>query len=178
MKKVHLGAFGLLMSISEIVIGILLLIDPVGFTSGIIVTLGIVLTIMGIAKVVQYFRDDAEDAAKSGSLTKGILFSALGLFCMLKSGWFIATFPIITALYGVLILIAGVSKLQQAIDMIRIKQKYWFIALISAVLTLVFAVMIVANPFSSTTFLWSFIGVTLIVEAVMDIVTYIFAKKA
>lgn len=178
MKKVHLGAFGLLMSISEIVIGILLLIDPVGFTSGIIVTLGIVLTIMGIAKVVQYFRDDAEDAAKSGNLTKGILFSALGLFCTFKSGWFIATFPIITALYGVLILIAGVSKLQQAIDMIRIKQKYWFIALISAVLTLAFAVMIVANPFSSTTFLWSFIGVTLIVEAVMDIVTYIFAKKA
>ena len=62
--------------------------------------------------------------------------------------------------------------------MVRTKQKYWFVALISAILTLAFAVLIVANPFSSTAFLWSFIGVTLIVEAVMDIVTFIFAKKS
>ena len=77
-----------------------------------------------------------------------------------------------------LILVAGVSKLQKAVDMARVKQNYWFVALIGALLTLVFAILILANPFASTAVLWSFIGITLIVEAVMDVVTFIFAKKS
>ena len=36
------------MSLAEIIIGILLLVNPVGFTSGIIVTFGVVLMITGI----------------------------------------------------------------------------------------------------------------------------------
>ncbi len=178
MKKVNSGNFSLAMSFVEILIGILLLINPIGFTSGIIITLGIVMVIMGFVQIISYFRTDAEEAAGGGKLTKGILFAVLGLFCTFKSGWFIATFPIITVLYGVLILIAGVSKLQKAVDMARVKQNYWFVALISALLTLLFAILILANPFASTAVLWSFIGITLIVEAVMDVVTFIFAKKS
>lgn len=178
MKRVNSGNSSLLMSIIEIVIGILLLINPVGFTSGIIVTLGIVLAIMGVGQIIGYFHTEAEEAASGGKLTKGILFTVFGLFCAFKSGWFIATFPVITILYGVLILVAGVSKLQKAIDMVRVKQNYWFVALISAALTLLFAVLIIFNPFASTAILWTFIGVTLIVEAVMDIITFIFARKS
>ena len=48
------------MSFVEILIGILLLINPVGFTSSIIVAFGIVLTIMGIGQIIKYFRTDAE----------------------------------------------------------------------------------------------------------------------
>lgn len=178
MKKVNSGNFNLLMSLVEILIGILLLINPVGFTSGIIIALGIVLAVMGIGQIISYFRTDAEEAASGAKLTKGILFAVLGLFCTFRSGWFIATFPVIAILYGVLILVAGVSKLQKALDMLRVKQPYWFIALISAVLTLLFAVLIIFNPFASTAFLWTFIGVTLIVEAIMDVVTFFFAKKS
>ena len=178
MKKVHSGNESLMMSLVEILIGILLLINPVGFTSGIIIAFGIVLTIMGLGQIIRYFRTDAEEAANGGKLTKGILFAVLGLFCAFKSGWFIATFPVITMLYGVLILVTGASKLQQAIDMVRVRQRYWFVALIGAILTLLFAVLILLNPFASTAVLWSFIGITLIVEAVMDVATFIFAKKS
>ncbi len=177
MKKVNSGISSLFMSVVEIIIGILLLINPVGFTSGIIVTLGIVLAIIGLAQIVQYFRSDTKEAAVSGKLTKGILFTAFGLFCAFKSGWFLAAFPVITILYGVLILVTGVSKLQMAVDMVRVKQKYWFVMLISAILTLLFAILIITNPFASTAFLWTFIGISLIVEAVMDIITFIFARK-
>lgn len=178
MKKVISGNSNLFMSIVEIVIGILLLINPVGFTSGIIIAFGIAMMLMGLGQIIKYFTTEAEEAAEGGKLSKGILFTVLGGFCAFKSGWFIATFPVITILYGVLILVAGVSKLQKAVDMARVKQNYWFVALIGALLTLVFAILILANPFASTAVLWSFIGITLIVEAVMDVVTFIFAKKA
>lgn len=178
MKKTISGNSNLFMSVVEIVIGILLLINPVGFTSGIIVAFGIVMMLMGVGQIIKYFATEAEEAAEGGKLARGILFAVLGGFCAFKSGWFIATFPVITILYGVLILVAGVSKLQKAVDMARVKQNYWFIALIGALLTLVFAILILANPFASTAVLWSFIGITLIVEAVMDVVTFIFAKKS
>lgn len=176
MKKIHSGTSGIIMSIIELAIGILLLINPEGFTKGIIIALGIVMAGLGVWQIIGYFRTEAEEAAQKGTLTTGILLTVFGLFCALNSGWFITTFTVITVLYGALILATGVSKLQAAVDMVRAKQKYWFVALIGALLTLVFAVLILMNPFSST-FLWIFIGISLIVEAVMDVITFIFARK-
>lgn len=46
------------MCVAEILIGILLLINPVGFTRGIIVALGAVLTVQGVRAIVGYFRAD------------------------------------------------------------------------------------------------------------------------
>lgn len=43
MKKIDRNVGNLVMCIAEAVIGILLLVNPVGFTSGIIIALGIVL---------------------------------------------------------------------------------------------------------------------------------------
>lgn len=53
----------------------------------------------------------------------------------------------------------------------------WFIALIGAALSVLFAVLVLANPFSSTIILWNFIAIWLIIEAVMDILTFIFGMK-
>ena len=97
---------------------------------------------------------------------------------MFRSNWFIVTFPLLTVIYGVLTLLGGINKVQWAIDMLRAKQKYWFVAIISAVLTLVFSALILANPFASTAVLWTFFAVTLIVEAVIDIVAFILGRKS
>jgi len=178
MNKINRKTGNLLMCISELLIGVLLLINPVGFTSGIIVMLGIILTVLGVSSLIHYFRTSSEKAAQENSLSKGLLFILVGLFCIFKSNWFFATFPVLTVLYGVLTLVGGISKVQWAVDMLRAKQKYWFVAIISAVLTLVFSALILTNPFTTTAVLWTFIAVTLIIEAVVDIVTYIFGRKS
>lgn len=178
MTKINSGLSNLLMSLFEILVGILLFINPIGFTSGIIIAFGIVILIMGIVKIIKYFRADIEEAAQNKNLEKGVLLTIAGLFCAFKSNWFIATFPVITVLYGVLILVTGIAKLQKSVDMMRAKQKHWEIALIGAILTLVFALLIVFNPFTTTAFLWSFIGISLIIEAVIDVLTFIFAIKS
>lgn len=72
---------------------------------------------------------------------------------------------------------APCRKVQWAIDLLRLKQKYWFIAMIGAVCTLLFGILILANPFESTAILWTFIAVTLIVEAVVDILTLVFGRR-
>lgn len=177
-KKSNSNTFSIWVSVIEVFVGILLLINPVAFTSSIIVMAGVVLIIIGIEQTVQYFRTDAAEAALRSNLTIGILCILLGLFCTFRSGWFMSTFPVITLIYGVVILITGIGKLQKAIDMSRLKLSYWYVALISAILTLVFAILIISNPFTSTAVLWTFTGVTLIIEAVLDVLAYIFAKKS
>ena len=167
----------ILLSLCELVVGILLLVSPVSFTTGIIQFVGIVLIIGGVISVVQYFRTEPEVAVAEQSLTHGLIEILLGCFCAFNSQWFIATFPILTILYGIGTLVTGIAKVQWMIDMIRLKVKKWFLMGIAAVLTIICAVIILCNPFSSTAVLWMFIAITLIVEAVIDVIATIFAKK-
>ena len=71
----------------------------------------------------------------------------------------------------------GINKLQWAVDALRLDQKYWYLAMIGAGLTLVFGALIVFNPFTTTSVLWTFIGISLIIEAVLDILCFVFGKK-
>lgn len=173
-KSIRVGS--ILLSLCEIIVGILLLINPVGFTVGIITFLGAVLLIAGAVSVVQYFRAAPEEAARGRSLTIGLLEIALGLFCVLRSGWFLAAFPVFTMVYGAITLVTGIAKIQWTVDMIRSKKAKWWWGAIDAALTVICAAIILCNPFTSTTVIWLFVAISLIVEAVADVVVALFAK--
>lgn len=61
--------------------------------------------------------------------------------------------------------------------MLRLKHHYWFVALIGAGLSLGHAILIMTNPFGTVAALWIFIGIAMIVEAIIDVVTLVFEKK-
>ena len=158
-------------AVVELIVGILLLVNPVGFTTGIIFVLGLVLVVYGIYKILQYFRATPQEAALEKALTVGILAVLIGLWCVLRTDWFIELFPVLTSLYGVILLISGVVKIQWTTDKIRMGTGRWGVTALSAIFTLICAILILANPFASTNALWMFIGITLIVEAVIDIIS-------
>lgn len=176
LSRINRNLGNIVMCIMEIITGVLLLIDPIGFTTGIIILLGILLTAAGIKNIVRYFRTEPETARQENSLVKGLLFTSGGLFCILETDWFFAAFPLLTVLYGILIFVSGVNKLQWAIDMFRMKQKYWFVALLGAILSLLFALIVLINPLASTAALWMFVAVSLLVEAVFDVITLVINK--
>lgn len=165
------------MSLVEILVGILLLVNPVGFTSGIIIICGVSLMIAGTFDVFKYFYNEPVKASSSQFLSRGMIAILAGAFCTFCSEWFLVTFPMLTVVYGVANLITGITKLQWTIDMIRLKRNRWFWVGISAVLSILCGLVILANPFSSTTVLWMFIGITLIVEAVFDLIGSIFGNR-
>ncbi len=177
MKNLKRNANSIIISLFEILVGILLLINPVGFTSGIIISFGVMLIFIGIISIIKYFRTNVETAAKGQSLLIGLTTLLAGLFCTFKSHWFVATFPLLTILYGVAILVAGLGKVQWAVDMLRLKKKKWFLPAISAALSIICAAVILMNPFTSTAVLWTFTGVTLIIESVFDIISMFLGKE-
>ena len=177
MKAIKQFLGGIILCLCEVAIGILLLVNPVGFTAGIITACGIVLILWGIGSIIGYFRKDAEEATTSQGMLKGLMLLLVGGFCALKNEWIIATFPLMTLVYGVVILISGLGKIQWTVDMLRAKDKKWFFAAISAAVSVICAVVILRSPFASTAALWIFTGVSLICEAILDMVTFLLSGR-
>lgn len=161
----------------EFIVGILLLINPIGFTSGIIKIIGFVLIILGIIEIVKYFKESVKEASIGQTLVKGLLSVLAGGFCAFKTEWFVVTFPVLTIIYGIIILITGIGKVQLTVDMLRQKNKKWFWAAINAFISIICAIVILNSPFSSTAILWIFTGITLIFEGVLDILTMVMKKN-
>ncbi len=173
MKTLKQNGNAIILCIIEVVVGILLLINPVGFTAGIIIVTGVALMVDGLLNVIRYFRSNPVEAAADQLLVRGLVALLAGGFCTFNPGWFVATFPVIAILYGVAVLIGGLGKVQITMDMLRMKNSKWWWGAISAVISIICALVIINNPFSSTVALWWFAGISLIVEAVFDLVTLI-----
>ncbi len=166
--KQHVNS--IILCLFEILVGILLLINPEKFTIAIVTVFGIVLIAIGLICVIGYFRTGAVQAAASQSLFKGLLALVAGTFCAVRADWFIVAFPVLAILYGVAVLVAGLVKIQWTVDLIRLKLGKWGLPAVSAVISLLCSVIILKNPFTAAVALWIFTGVSLIVEAVLDIV--------
>lgn len=126
---------------------------------------------------MNYFRTPVVEAVISKDLARGLVEILVGIFFISNVGWIMATFPILAIIYGVVTLILGIHKVQLTVDMIRLKVRKWGFMAVSAILTIICAVIIIFNPFSTTAVLWIFVGVSLIVEAIVDIIATLFAPK-
>lgn len=168
-----------ILPLCELVVGILLLINPSGFTKGIIMAVGVLFVLLGIKDIVGYFRA-APQTGGSGrrGLSRGLLEGAAGVFCVVNPQWFTATFPVLTMLYGVGMLVSGAVKVETAIDLLRSGREGWGWPAGGSVLSLVCAAVILSNPFGSSAVLWSFVAVSLIVEAAVDFAAIFLPKRS
>lgn len=173
MTKIKRSMGNLLVSIVELLVGVLLFINPAGVTVGVIIAAGVILILNGIYQIARCFLIEPEEAAQERNLFKGLCAILLGLFCAFDSRWFIDTFPALTVIYGIASLVTGIRKLQWAVDMIRQEQRYWLAEMLGAVLTLVLAVLILCVPFRSVDVQWYFVSVSLIVAAAVDALNFV-----
>ena len=169
MKFFKENSVNLLISVCEFVLGILLLINPTGFTTGIIIAFGAACLVFGIVQIIFYWKKPFAEAMSRLYLMKGLVSISLGLFCVCFSHWFLETFVLLSFLYGILLLMGGFYKVQWSIDLLRQKTKRWGLGAIGAATTLVFALLIIGNPFPSVNVTWIFSGIALIAQAIIDL---------
>ncbi len=168
----------LVISAAEILVGILLLVNPLGFTRVIVRGAGVVLLVLGAIKLIDYYRDSRKEVVvvRSYDVTAGIMEVVVGLILLLGVNWLLAAFAALTILYGIFMLVGGVVKLQWAYRYSKMN-RHIDMTVISAAVTIIVAVIIITNPFSTTVLLWKFIGVSLIVTAVIDLIAVYRAQK-
>ena len=98
--------------IAEAAVSILLLIDPAAFISGIFIAAGVVLLVMGGFSIIKYFLTNSHEAATGQRLTSGLFALVSYAFCALHHQRFVATFPLLTIVYGVVALVARLGKIR------------------------------------------------------------------
>lgn len=154
------------------IVGILLLYDPNHFVRGVIIIGGIIFVIMGIVDIIQYFITPIDMAMKEKNIMKGFIFIILGIFCIKYSSWLIETVSTISYVYGIIILILELNKIQWAMDLMRLKKQKWFLAILSALISIICAI-IAFNQILSSQYIWLFIGTFMIIEAFVDAITLV-----
>lgn len=154
----------------EILVGVLLLIAPVSFTRSVIIAGGWLLVLSGVWSIVRYFTMPPEDGVKTQALFRGLLLGMGGAACITQYGWFLTAFPLLTVLYAIWMLALAAMKLQKMADMLRMKAGRWYVPAIAAGIAILLATVILLNPFGAVNAVWTFAGVSLIAEAVMELV--------
>ena len=153
-----------------IVVGILLLINPVAFAMGLVKLAGVFLVVLGALRIVRYFRTDPETAARGQDFFIGLIAILGGLFCIFFTGWFLSAFTTLAVIYGLLQLLLGFSKVQRTVDFLRMDLSLWYLPACSALIYLVFGFIIVLNPEMTLINVWVFTGVTMILEGIITAV--------
>ena len=173
MAFIRKNPVNLLLCLGELIVGVLLLVNPVGFTRSIIMALGVIIALVGLFNVIRYFRTNPMQAAAERRLAYGLGQLILGVFCLVQSNWLVGLFPVLTRLYGAGVLVLALFRIQQFVDIRRLKIAKGLISGVSAFFTLLYAIMILFLP--ETT--WMFVGIMLLLEAMMDILILLFERR-
>ena len=155
--------------ILEIVVGVLLLINPAGFTRGIIIGTGVLMCLTGILSMVRYFMVRPEIAAQKQLLFRGLIALIAGAFLMTQHGWLITALPLLTVLYAMAMLMLAAARLQRMADCKRAGKSRWYMPGISAALAIVTAVILM-TPLGTSAAVWVFAALSLIIQALFDMV--------
>ncbi|MBR0217508.1 MAG: DUF308 domain-containing protein [Clostridia bacterium] len=165
----------LALAILELLLGILLLCNPVGFSSLVIVAAGLLLALIGAYHLYGYIRMSREEAAKTWKLASGAGILILGITAIINQHWMVQIMGTLTALYAILVLVSTFMKMQIAVDAVRCRRKCWYLMAVSFLLSAILAVLLLLNPFAENV-IWVFTGIVLIVIAVLDGVYFAFGK--
>ena len=74
------------------------------------------------------------------------------------------------------LLLLGVDVVQCTVDILRLSGIRWYFPAISAALAVVLALFILLNPNTAMNIVWGFMGVSIILEAGLEIATIILLK--
>ena len=112
MEKFKNSLGKLTVAAGEAAVGVVLLVNPEGFTKLILIAAGILLCILGALSCVTYFRMEPAEAALSQELVRGLVGLVAGVLLIYKADWIIHHLMPVTIIYGIAALFTGIVKLQ------------------------------------------------------------------
>lgn len=129
-------------------------------------TIGAVLGIMGIGKVVGFFWVKDGSMFSRMNLILGIIIGIIGVWIFMQPDKIIAMVPI---LVGIIIVLHGVNNLEQTVKLCKGQYDKWWIALVLGLVTIGFGVLLICNPFAAVDTLVRAIGIFLVYDGASDI---------
>jgi uncharacterized membrane protein HdeD (DUF308 family) len=161
-------------SIAMCLFGLGLIIWPDVSLQVFTVCTGITLVAFGIVKVIGYLSKDLYRLAFQYDLAFGVLIIALGVLVMVKPNNVIDT---ICIAIGLVFLMDGMLKIQISIDARTFGIQQWWLVLVIAIAAVIIGGMLVFHPGLSSMIIMVFLGIALIADGVMNMVTVLLTVK-
>lgn len=153
--------------------GLVLAVNAEGFIKSITVAIGVVLLLIGVFPVIDYFRYRKEGLGASVGLISGIFSIVCGLMLLINEDLLMILIPVFI---GVWMIINGINKIQVSFEIKDLGEKSWIITFIYSILIIVLGGYFIVNPISGANTVTSFIGIILCIYAVLDIIDCIIIK--
>ncbi len=153
-------------AIISILIGLALLLRPGTFTVMACRIIAILVLISGIAAIVSYIRETQRIWRLQALLVIGIILVLLGISMLARPAFFISLLPLVLAF---IILIHGLQDLSYALNMKKLNDPYWWSAALIALISILFAIVVIINPFTAASTVMMLVGVALIYDGASDL---------
>lgn len=153
-------------SLAYVILGLVLLLFP-DLTTGLICTaVGLILLAYGVVAVISFFAGSNGGFSFQFELVVGVFAAIVGAIFLLKPHMILSILPTIFGLY---ILIDGLTNLKRGLDMRSYGYAGWTTTLVLSVVSLVLGAVILWNPFSTHLLLVRIIGASFLYEGIADL---------
>lgn len=170
-KKVY--RISLISSILLFLFGILLISNAEAFIKSISTIIGVVLLLIGVFPVVDYFRYRKEGLLAGVGLISGVFSIVCGLMFLLNENMLMILIPVFI---GVWMIINGINKLQLAFQIRDEEEKSWIVTFIFSIIIIVCGGYFIINPISGAQIVTGTLGIIICIYAVLDIIDCILIK--
>jgi uncharacterized membrane protein HdeD (DUF308 family) len=160
----------ILVSALYVVLGAVLLIWPDISVQMICYVLGFAMIVIGITYGIIYFTKDNLSGVLQMDLVIGIVSAAFGIFILLNQSFLQSVLPFAM---GIILLLGAVVKLQNSINMKRLRFRHWYFVLIFALVLAALGVGLLINPFDSEHWMVIYIGISLILDGLVNLISMI-----
>ena len=162
------------MSVILMAAGAVLIAAPDTLASAMCSVLGIASAVFGGVKIASYFSKDLFRLAFQHDLAEGILLMILGVTAAVKPELFLGFIGVI---FGVCVLADGLLKIQTAIDAKVFGVSKWWLILAAAIAADIAGFFLIINPVDSAAVVAVILGVTLVMEGLLNLITVLVAVK-
>ena len=162
------------MSVILMAAGAVLIAAPDTLASAMCSVLGVVSAVFGGVKIASYFSKDLFRLAFQHDLAEGILLMILGVTAAVKPELFLGFIGVI---FGVCVLADGLLKIQTAIDAKVFGVSKWWLILAAAIAADIAGFFLIINPVDSAAVVAVILGVTLLMEGLLNLITVLVAVK-
>ncbi|MBQ9563938.1 MAG: DUF308 domain-containing protein [Lachnospiraceae bacterium] len=150
--------------------GIVLVARPGMALETVCVILGVMVIGAGLFYIVSYFVRGKLSAVLGMDLVLGIQMAGVGILLLTHPKAVVSIIPVI---FGCVLFVSALVKLQTAIDMKRLGVTRWWITMVFALLTVMLAVVMVGKPFAAMQVLMVYVGISFIADGVLTLFSMI-----
>lgn len=153
-------------AVISILIGLALLFLPGAFTVMACRMIAVLVLISGAAAIISYMRESQRIWRLQTLLILGIVLVILGVFMLACPSFFISLLPLVL---GIIVLVHGLQDASYALHMKQLNDPYWWVTLLIAAVSILFALIVIIDPFAAASTVTMVIGAVLVYDGISDL---------